>query len=361
MGGDCKRVTILVKVANPSAPAYTYCSGGDCLWSGDANNDGVANIDDYIPIARNIGASGLGRAGANTSWYGQNYHQWDNYGLQYVDTDGDGIVTAADTLAVSANYNATHSIVSGLRGFPSDLPFTFVPDKQTVKPGDTLNVALVLGTVDNPALNVSGFSFRFSAENYKVQGKNNISLDLEQNNWLAPYSAYVVGSKKIGHGTVDAAFMLSNQRAASGRGQVGKVSIVVTEDISGFSKNSGNTFRMHLTNVHTILPSGEVLVLRDVDLAIPIVKQSVNVVTPATVSVYPNPSTQGDVNISLNSSTGVITGARLMDMAGRVLREVTGLSAGELAMHTGDLRSGLYLVEVTTDLARSVHKLEVIK
>ncbi len=362
VGGDCKQIEVRVNIVSPNVPQNLLCSGSDCLWAGDANNDGKVTIDDYIPIAKNIGSIGAGREGGSTEWFAQNYRNWDNYGLQYADTNGDGIIGADDTIAVSKNYNATHTLISEPVTFTDNLPFYVVASEDVVQPGDTLNLALMMGNQEHPALNFGGFTFSLSYENYKVQGKHTIGLDLENNSWLAPRSAYVIGSKRIGHGTIDAGIILSNQRAASGKGQVGKVSIVVADEVAGFQQGVGNTVKLHFTNVHAIKPSGEAVRLKDFDFEVPIVKKNKpNRNVAEKINMYPNPATKGDVQIELSNPTGVITGARLFDATGRLLRQVNNLEAGAIALHTGDLNSGLYLVEVTTSNGRTVKKLEIIK
>jgi hypothetical protein len=86
----------------------------DCIWAGDTNFDGIVNMEDLLPIGLCMGEVGIPRQDVNLSaqWYGQYGDDWSPYApmdLKHLDTDGDSIITALDTVAINNFYGNTHS------------------------------------------------------------------------------------------------------------------------------------------------------------------------------------------------------------------------------------------------------------
>jgi hypothetical protein len=68
----------------------------------------------------------------------------------------------------------------------------------------------------------------------------------------------------------------------------------------------------------------------------------------STVTVYPNP-TQGVVNIDVYATRNQLTAVKVMDMSGRVVKQVLAQSeAGmnKLSIDLGDVAQGLYTIQV---------------
>jgi hypothetical protein len=80
------------------------------LWPGDTNLDGQVDHHDLLPIGLAYGAEGPARAEASLEWLAQSPPVWSQatprseVNFAYIDADGDGRVTAADTLAIARNW-----------------------------------------------------------------------------------------------------------------------------------------------------------------------------------------------------------------------------------------------------------------
>ena len=89
----------------------------DCnLYPGDANNDGEANYIDLLSIGNSFGSSGAARINATNNWEPQQATYWgtnatNGMDLSYTDCNGDGIINAADTTAISLNYGNQHQAI----------------------------------------------------------------------------------------------------------------------------------------------------------------------------------------------------------------------------------------------------------
>ncbi|MFN3782029.1 MAG: hypothetical protein ACK4SO_07625, partial [Candidatus Kapaibacteriota bacterium] len=87
------------------------------VWPGDANNDGIVNINDVSVVALYLGFGAnktnfrsFQRKNASTNWFAQSCLGWDSLATTYADCDGDGEVTINDMLIIPLNFGKTHII-----------------------------------------------------------------------------------------------------------------------------------------------------------------------------------------------------------------------------------------------------------
>ena len=85
------------------------------VWPGDANNDGIVNINDVSVVALYLGYGAnksnfrsFQRKNASTDWFAQSCLGWDSLAITYADCDGDGEVTINDMLIIPLNFGKTH-------------------------------------------------------------------------------------------------------------------------------------------------------------------------------------------------------------------------------------------------------------
>ena len=80
------------------------------VYAGDANNDGVVDARDILPIGRFFGKTGDARAGGSHTWSRQNVlATWSPAEAAYADCDGNGTVDANDVLGIINNWGNTTS------------------------------------------------------------------------------------------------------------------------------------------------------------------------------------------------------------------------------------------------------------
>jgi hypothetical protein len=86
---------------------------GVCVWPGDANNDGIANAVDVLPLGLYYNETGPPRTSQGCFWECKIATEWTpNPNVTYADCNGDGIVNAADVLCIGLNYNKTHTFTT---------------------------------------------------------------------------------------------------------------------------------------------------------------------------------------------------------------------------------------------------------
>lgn len=96
-------------------------TGKDCIvniitsfevWPGDANNDGIVNQTDILPIGLFWGSSGPARSGGSDVWESQLCNFWMPKIVTYVDCDGSGVIDGNDVSVIVANWRKTHPVIT---------------------------------------------------------------------------------------------------------------------------------------------------------------------------------------------------------------------------------------------------------
>lgn len=140
----------------------------EIVWPGDTDADGVVTHYDLLHVGLAYGASGPARAGASTDWSAQLGTPWglstSVSGIDYmhIDSDGNGIIDAADTLALSLNWGETTDFWSAdterPSGGSSNPPELWV-GTDTVHINEVATFPIMLGTAEHPAADAYGIAF----------------------------------------------------------------------------------------------------------------------------------------------------------------------------------------------------------
>ena len=362
MGSDCQAVDVKVNLVNPTG--NDVCRGSiDCIWAGDANQDGVVNIEDIFPIGDNMGQYGSKRQSLQNGWYPQSTNNWKPVTLgvadpKYADTNGDGIISVADTAAILKYYGNTSTLYPERIAEESKIQTFLVSGVSSVRGGDMIEILVLLGSSEYPAIDTRGLSF---AVNYNQKiDENTLTVDFGRFNWLSRYDAFLTASKIPQKGTVDAAIVRSRDRGASGHGEVGKIRAIVVEDQVGFQDVQKPAVRINLNNVVLVGSNGRLTQVKGSELVIPLaVTKKDEPLKDTDVLSFPNP-TSDFVEFYLNGYN-TIQSIRILDMRGREVKRQMNVNGKQTRINLDDLTNGLYMAEVMTDKGRVVKKVQVIK
>jgi hypothetical protein len=102
---------ILITGVNPD-PDYVT------VYPGDANNDGVVNADDVLPLGYYWLSCGPSSVWEGYDFKARNIEQWIPSGATWADTNGDGIVDHRDLLAIGLNFGKTSGALKKGTGTP---------------------------------------------------------------------------------------------------------------------------------------------------------------------------------------------------------------------------------------------------
>jgi uncharacterized repeat protein (TIGR01451 family) len=84
--------------------------GGWAVYPGDADNDGLVDVRDILPLGRYFGLAGPGRANASLTWTAQSVLlPWAPEEAVYADCDGSGTIDANDIHGILTNWFRTHA------------------------------------------------------------------------------------------------------------------------------------------------------------------------------------------------------------------------------------------------------------
>jgi hypothetical protein len=83
------------------------------VYAGDANNDGVVDARDILPIGRFFNTRGYVRENGSLTWSPQLVRIWTPLEASYADCNGDGVVHANDVDGIIQNYDSTRGSANG--------------------------------------------------------------------------------------------------------------------------------------------------------------------------------------------------------------------------------------------------------
>lgn len=130
------------------------------LCPGDANNDGIVNAFDVLPVGLNYQQEGNPRKAKfqGMNWGPKPFEPWllempsTGLNLAFSDADGDGLITEKDVLAIQLNYDSTHHLANPpsqpYSPPPSDIPAEVPPmlmfnfKETSAQAGDTLHLVV---------------------------------------------------------------------------------------------------------------------------------------------------------------------------------------------------------------------------
>ena len=230
-----KAVKVEVFIVDEGVPDIDRNCIDDCVWPGDTNLDGVVNMEDLLPIGITMGERGKLRADVSLDvWYGQFSEDWDgdlpskSINLKHLDSDGNSIVSAEDTLAINRFYGFTHDFTAE-RVISVDQSIELTGDV-VAYPGDLVELEMSMGNAENPVLDAYGFTYDFEYNPQFFEAES-VKVNFENDTWLAYNSPILQMQQNNFDGVVGTGFTRTNRLAASGFGKIGKVSITITEDL----------------------------------------------------------------------------------------------------------------------------------
>lgn len=348
--GNCHETKVVMEVID--APAD--CLDG-CIWPGDANADGVVSVKDILQIGRFFGEIGVERADNTTDWYAHQGDDWNNpyakTDLKFADTNGDGQITAEDTVAISVAY-AKYDNLTPIIPVSTKKRITLEfgePSISNPQPGDFVSIPLILGSEFNPAVDIYGFTFNL---NYWIDAFDNEFITYNEESWLTQNDAVLSMEKRIElprweNGRIETAITRTGKLSASGEGIIGTLNFVIDDSVDGFKLKDGK-IELSMDGGEVSNAVGQTFGISGSTIQLPINLAGTGLVKidPSQVVLYPNPADE-DIHIHLNSGF-LATDITIYDMQGRVMFEVNGLETNDFKLALDDFKAGMYVAKIIT-------------
>ena len=327
------------------------CSEKECVWPGDANNDGIANVWDLANIVLNYNETKIDkkRILPNENWYGQFGENWGISKLsadqKFSDGNGDGTINYDDVLLISKNYNETHlKTESSIDIDPNGPPIKITTNKEIVYPSDSVDFTITLGDEYTPAEGVYSVTMSLRHQNTSVFGSTNKAFF--DDCWLGTEGVDMITLSQSFDNGVDISLGRIDQQNKTGKGSLSTIRIIVPDNLG------------EIANTDLILTLDDVLIIsyqEDTILPGEISLDTVVVIANGThvvnkkeeyvASIFPNPSNR---NIRVKSDK-MISSIRILDMQGKLLQENQYNNTKETVLITSNLISGTYFVVVQSE------------
>lgn len=371
-GGKCrfsKSMKIEVAILNIDNNDEPVCTD-DCVWPGDTNYDGIVNMEDLLPLGLSMGVEGKKRENARLDiWYGQYSENWNfsafeeqmQVNLKHADTDGDSIVTSIDTLAIKRFYGNTHGLPSVKAPY---FPYSIkLSGDIFASPGDLIELDMFMGSENLPALDVYGFTFPFNY-NPDIFKPENISISYDHNSWLSYNSPILQMIHNDQEGLAESGFTRTNGVSSSGYGRIGKIRLVVIDNLE-FGKPGQEELEVEVGGgVATVMQSnGNTLGLKveaaniRIRLQEPSLEEKMEFL-PSELILYPNP-TNNFLNVHANGGHQ-LEEVMVFNVSGQKVFETGRLGTNDLQINTAGFGNGIYILRAMTAEGMVQKKFQVI-
>lgn len=312
-----------VMISNPSGctqiGTVELLVSEECVFPGDANNDGEANNLDVLWVGMASNSMGPARPNPSTLWKGFGMDDWGQstplsmVDYKYIDCNGDGTINSEDVDVIMQNYGETHGAPGGgPEGAGAGAPL------MVEMPAEVADVIvhefdLILGDADNAI--AGGFGLVFSL-NYDESLVEISDIDLTLDGWFgtAANSIYEINRKTPGN--IDIGWVRSDGQIMSGQGKIGTLNIAfkaVTTD---------TPFSINIQDATLINDSEGVIEVMAMESNTIIKEDVIDAVAEPYVhsdKMFPNP-TNGKLNIDTKRMLSEI---KIFSATGKLLALIT--------------------------------------
>ncbi|HET8963179.1 MAG TPA: T9SS type A sorting domain-containing protein [Chitinophagales bacterium] len=345
---DCsQRFTVIKSNADGSFPDCIF----NCVWPGDANNDGLADASDLFEIGINYGAEGFTRDDMSIDWSGKLSRAWMEpdtmfwyvlNDLKYTDCNGDGIINDDDTTAVADNLGLDHPL-NVLRTSASDVELYFDPAFDELQVG--LNqIPIMLGDAINTVDEIYGIRFTITATGESVLGESlKVVFD---DSWLASSTEKLSISKtNAEEKLVVSGIVRKDRNNTDGNGQIARMDVVVIDNISGGAMTDEVDFQFG--DIQAIKLNRDEVPVSATGITFPVAEStSISEAQAAGINVYPNPAAHNTIYVQ---SAEDLLFAEISDVTGKSVMQLHNLTNGTNAIDVSSISAGQYILHIQTE------------
>ncbi|MBK8886192.1 MAG: hypothetical protein IPN46_06390 [Saprospiraceae bacterium] len=150
-------------------------------------------MSDILSIGRFGGLSGASRSDiAYPFWSGQKADDWsythpNGLNIKHVDANGDGLISSADTSAISSYYATVHTFVPEEVLAIKDYPFNLIPNSTELDSGDLLILDIEIGDATKDVVDLFGLAFGLNVAPQMIDSAS-LSVQFDKFSWFADNS-----------------------------------------------------------------------------------------------------------------------------------------------------------------------------
>jgi hypothetical protein len=321
------------------------------VWPGDANNDSIADLTDILTIGLAFNRNGISRDTITSIWsphWALNWADTLTNGQNYchIDCNGDGIINAADTMAVLTNFQNIHQIAQSqnINSISSVNTLYVVADQNAYGPGDTATFHILIGDTTAQLPEIYGIAGELVFNSAAIEAS---TADIVfPASFLTQYNPSRLATDRINEplGLGWFAITRTDQDSVGGYGEVARFTFVVDHAL----QNPVNCI-VSLQNVNGITNDGGVLQFTNAsDTIILDTISGINEQYQQLISnAYPVP-VASMLHIPVFTEVDMIT---IVDLAGREMllpKEAYRVNGGEIVIDFTicNLSAGVYILKL---------------
>lgn len=352
------------------------------VWPGDADQNRAVNHHDLLYLGLGFGASGPARPNASVQWIGQPASDWPEstpqraVNFRHLDANGDGMINAADTLPIAANWG---QVINPLADDPFNIPKSVPGMAPTPAPalsfpadtlftGQTSPLPVILGSAGAPAGNLHGISFSVSYDPGILR-----PLYFEpMPSWFGdPADGLLCIQRHFpGQHRIDVALSRTDGVPVSGNGIIGRMFIVIeddiflrkplyqTEDLSG-GDDAEIVTKLYMRNIQGLTPDNTQPEIAPAVTPL-VIRQLVRAEEPekrtSAVRVWPNPVRE---QLNVAAEDELLRAVEVFDLAGRRVAYFPNVAGSGMEIRLTTWLPGFYTVFIQTD--RGVYQQTIIR
>ncbi len=373
----CKVYKTYIQINNVLSDTICPCKGPDCVWAGDLNHNGKVSVADLIALGRFIGLNGSPR---NDILYpfrsGQHANDWayklpNGYNIKHIDANGDGLLSAQDTMAISDYYGDVSNFIPEEILAIKEYPFEIIPNTTELDSGDLLILDVVIGSNSKPVVDIFGLAFELNFSPSLIDSAS-LTGHFYKDSWFAADCPTLQMVKQPKEGLIHAGFTRTagivedeiegiKPIGVSGNGYIGQIMFIVEDEIEGIKTDDNFiTRRIKVNNIELEDATGERYFLNDtyVDVRININKNTPPVPSEDKLLVFPNPG--GDIVNLFFNGRNIIHGYRIFNNFGLLMNTGPEVNTQSVSLNTSSLPDGIYIIQVVTTEGVISKKIEIL-
>lgn len=321
---------------------------------GDVNGDNMANMFDLLSIGLSYGDTGSVRNNATTNWVYQDAFDWTNSfvngrNYKHADCDGNGVINGNDLDAILQNYTPVSTYNNLILGHNTGPILTLAPYYDTVTTGSQVNIPIVLGSPTEQVYDLYGAVFSINY-NHKLIDQSTITVTFPNNSVVAgPNLDTTIALHKdiTQFNRLDMGVTRVNRTGVSGNGEIGVVSFVMQDDITGKDESMYSVAEFNFSGFKFIDSKGNLIPIRTRSAHIVVKKVSTGIqdLFSENTHLYPNP-TRDFLNIS---SDKLVDKVEVYNTAGQIVYNniYPAVNTIEPSIDVRELGTGIYFVHIT--------------
>ncbi len=314
---------------------------------------------DLFPMGANFGASEFARNSVSNEWQGFGVWDWsatqsNGQNLKYVDCNGNGSIGFEDTTAIIQNFDLFQKSKGFVKGSLADPELRFVPSANLIGAGETLEMQVWLGSVENPAIDLYAIAFETTFD-ISLIDPNSISMDFSGSD-LGTHNVDLLAVSLVNEETGRVNVSMSRTASPGANGEIYLLTIRMRTLENLVSPNNLtfniSDFGATNSNEETVLANTDDLPTITIDPDIVDIEGVASFSKPYTL--YPTFTIEGfQLTYTLQKSPTIEV--NLFDLSGQKVgvllkgNQTLGSHQEEVDLTKWSLAAGVYIVELQLD------------